>query len=411
MSTNYAIATEVNRTMSACLEAYDIDPSQAYALSQFHELRSRHQFWNNQLFHACRQGYLVIEDFQHIFSQYYLYSKNFTRYIAALMANTNSDYHRSRLSENLWDEGGGAEPEKRHAELFRKFLREGLSINLETIEYSDSASYFAREYLDFCLKSHPMAGSAFLSLGTEGIVARMYSIFVEGMRNAGIDDSKLEFFHIHMECDDEHAITLQEMMLSYSDQPEWYNSCLQAMDWALTLRYRFFESLYEGLQHRRLRGLIDRIQSRESLAPKMPDSAKLLWRQDRGATPLYSNANERLNIQFEVERLPLKTEALDPRIVRIPVGRYNERHRHAHEAIFYIMAGEGKVVVENSAVEVKPGDVVFVPRWAMHQSQNTGDTEMVILAVTDFGLTGRAYVGDYNKTARIKNAIEVARNL
>src|SRR6185369_16024303 len=134
-------------------------------------------------------------------------------YIAALMANSNSDYYRSRLSENLWEEGGGSEPEKRHAELFRKFLREALSIDLETIEYLDSTSYFVREYLDFCLKSHPMAGSAFLSLGTEGIVAIMYSIFVEGMHKAGIDDSKLEFFHIHMACDDEHAVTLEEMML------------------------------------------------------------------------------------------------------------------------------------------------------------------------------------------------------
>src|SRR5262249_2575812 len=153
----------------------------------------------------------------------------------------------------------------------------------------------------------PMAGSAFLSLGTEGIVARMYSILVDGMRAAGIDDGKLEFFHIHMECDDEHALTLEEMMLSYSDQPEWYSACLQAMDRALTLRYRFFESLYEGLQHRRLKRLIDRIQSRESLAPKEPNTTKLLWRQGSNATTLYENANERLNIQFEVQTLPFKT--------------------------------------------------------------------------------------------------------
>jgi len=47
-----------------------------------------------------------------------------------------------------------------------------------------------------------MAGSAFLSLGTEEIVARMYSIFVEGMQKAGINDSQLEFFHIahRMRC-------------------------------------------------------------------------------------------------------------------------------------------------------------------------------------------------------------------
>jgi mannose-6-phosphate isomerase-like protein (cupin superfamily)/pyrroloquinoline quinone (PQQ) biosynthesis protein C len=392
-------------------EDNSLDTSHANALDQFHKLQAEHQFWNNRLFRACKAGYLVFEDFQFIFSQYYLYSKNFTRYLAALMANSNNDYYRSRLSENLWEEGGGSEPEKRHAEIFRKFLREALSINIEEIEYLDSTSFFVREFLDFCLKSHPMAGSAFLSLGTEGIVARMYAIFVEGMHKAGIDDSKLQFFHIHMECDDEHALTLEQMMLSYSDQPEWYNNCLQAMDMALTLRNRFFENLYDGLQYRRLKELIDRIQSRESLAPKTDDSTKLHWRQSGSAIPLYSNTNERLNIQFEVDRLPFRTEALDPRIVKIPVGKYNEKHRHAHETVFYIMAGEGKVIVDNNEIEVKTGDVVFVPRWAMHQSQNSGNTEMVILAVTDFGLTGKAYVGDYHKTARMKNSIEIAKNL
>jgi quercetin dioxygenase-like cupin family protein/pyrroloquinoline quinone (PQQ) biosynthesis protein C len=380
-------------------------------LNQLHELQTQHEFWNNRLFRACRQGYLSFEDFQFIFSQYYLYSRNFTRYIAALMANSDSDYYRSRLSENLWEEGGGANPDKRHAELFRKFLRDALSINIETIEYLDFTYYFSREYLDFCLKSHPMSGCAFLSLGTEGIVAKMYSVFVEGMRKAGIEDSELDFFHIHMECDDEHAITLEQMMLSYSDEPDWYNSCVRAMDRALTLRRRFFENLYEGLQQRRLKSLIDRIQARESLAPRTPDPTKLLWRQENRVIPLYSNTNERLNIQFQVERLPLKTEALDPRVVKIPVGKSNENHRHAHEAIFYIMAGEGRVVVDDSVIEVKAGDVVSVPRWAMHQSQNTGNTEMVMLAVTDFGLTGKAYVGDYNKTARMKSAIEAAQTL
>src|SRR5262245_26636717 len=404
MSTTYDVACEDSRFQSPNLEAYGTDISPVKALDQFHELQSKHPFWNNRLFRACRNGGLQFDDYQFIFSQYYLYSKNFTRYIAALMANTESDYHRSRLSENLWEEGGGAEPETRHAELFRNFLRETLSIDLDTIEYLDSTSYFAREYLDFCLNSHPMSASAFLSLGTEGIVARMYSIFVEGMRKAGIAEGQLKFFRIHMECDDEHAITLEEIMLSYSDQPEWYNSCLKAMEKALSLRDRFFENLYEALQHRRLKGLMDRIQSRKSLAPQTSDAAELLWRQDDGTRRLYGNTNERLNIQFAVDSLPFMTEALDPRIVRIPAGRYNERHRHAHETIFYIMAGEGTVVVDDILVEVKPGDVVFVPRWAMHQSQNRSDNEMVILAVTDFGLTGRAYIGDYNRTARMKNA-------
>src|SRR5215210_5304341 len=101
---------------------------QSDALNQLRKIQSEHPFWNNRLFRNCSAGHLVREDFQFIFSQYYLYSKNFTRYLAALMAKSSSDFHRSRLSENLWEEGGGMEPEKRHAELFRKFLKEALSI-------------------------------------------------------------------------------------------------------------------------------------------------------------------------------------------------------------------------------------------------------------------------------------------
>ncbi|HEV7555413.1 MAG TPA: hypothetical protein VGO00_08170, partial [Kofleriaceae bacterium] len=43
---------------------------------------------------------------------------------------------------------------------------------------------------------------------------------------------------------------------------------------------------------------------------------------------------------------------------------------------------------------VRAGDSVLVPRWAMHQTQNTGGTEMRFLAVTDFNFSQRAYLGD-----------------
>src|SRR5262245_54388931 len=192
MYTQHGTVLESDCPASPDVEAQQYDGSRANALNQFHELQSRHPFWSNRLFRACRHGHLEIDDFRFVFSQYYLYSRNFTRYIAALIANSDNDYHRSRLSENLWEAGAGADPDRRHAELFRKFLQQALSIDLDAIEYLDSTLWFVREYLDFCLKSAPMAASAFLSLGTEGIVARMYSILVDGLQKAGIDDSELE---------------------------------------------------------------------------------------------------------------------------------------------------------------------------------------------------------------------------
>jgi quercetin dioxygenase-like cupin family protein/pyrroloquinoline quinone (PQQ) biosynthesis protein C len=351
-------------------------------------------------------GALGIEDLRYVFSQYYHYSKNFTRYLAALMANCDNDFFRSRISENLWEEGGGCEPEKRHAQLFRDFLSGGLAITEpESIEHADFTRHFVAQYLGYCMTASPMEGSAFLSLGTEAIVAQMYEIFVEGLHKAGLHDEQLDFFYIHMACDDGHAATLEGMMCSYEHVPGWFEACARAMDRALSLRESFFNNIFDALQQRRLRGVVERIQARKALA--MPADELASRPCMMGGTSVYANEIPRLDIKFSVERLPFSAEVLDPRVVRIPPKKNNERHRHAHETLFYVIQGTGRVVVGDVVREVGPGDVAFVPRWVIHQTQNTGDTEMVVLAVTDFGLTGRAFLGDYESTARNRTGQEM----
>ena len=144
-----------------------------------------------------------------------------------------------------------------------------------------------REYLDFCMHAHPAAGSAFLSLGTEGIVPRMYAVLVNGLLRAGVAEEHLSFFRIHMECDDEHAETLQQMMVSYAGSPDWLETCRRSMDYALSLRRRFFEQIYEAIEARRLRGIVERIQRGVSLAVEAPAERDLRWRVGAPGLPLY----------------------------------------------------------------------------------------------------------------------------
>jgi hypothetical protein len=40
----------------------------------------------------------------------------------------------------------------------------------------------------------------------------------------------------------------------------------------------------------------------------------------------------------------------------------------------------------------------------LHQSVSTSDEELVILAITDFGLTEQAYIGDHLRTTRLKGS-------
>lgn len=366
------------------------------------EEQKNHPFWQSRLLRACREGALSKEDFRFIFAQYYQYSKNFTRYLAAVMANCENDLFRAWLSENLWEEGGGEDPEKRHAEIFRRFLRDGLSVDVENIEVLDATRTFVHEYLAYCTHAHTAGGAALLSYGTEGIVREMYEQFVMGMTAAGIDDKYLVFFHLHIACDDGHAETLEEMTVSYLTDPDLFRTCLHGVRHALDLRLRFFDNLMDALPHSRMNASFQGIQDAKSLTPKA-GVANYVHRAGKPGEALYSNRDEARKIQLDVDRIAFGADVLDPRIARIPAGASNERHRHAHETVMYFTQGKARVHIDEHAIEVAAGDLAFVPRWANHQVENIGADEIVYLAVTDFGLASRIYVGDYLKGHRAKH--------
>lgn len=377
-------------------------PTTEVLLSRLHVAQAEHPFWQNRLFRAAVAGALNRDDYAFIFSQYYLYSQSFTRYLAAMMASCEDDLLRAELAANIWEEGGKQAPEKRHAELFRRFLREGLSVEVERIEFLDATRFFTAEFLDFCRRAHPAAGAAFLSLGTEGIVPRMYALLLDGLRKAGVPAEHTSFFQIHMECDDAHAETLERIMVSYAAEPDWLATCQRAMDHALTLRARFFEQLFENVVARRIKPLLESIQRGDRSVAEPLDAGALLHRPSQKGSPLYHNSDESLGIEFSVERVPFATEVFDVRLLRVAARKGNERHRHPHESVFHVIQGRGRVFVDNLSVDVEPGDIVFVPRWAQHRSESTSDEDLVILALTDFGLTERAFVGDHLSTTRRK---------
>ena len=53
--------------------------------------------------------------------------------------------------------------------------------------------------------------------------------------------------------------------------------------------------------------------------------------------------------------------------------------------------------------------MAFVPRWALHQTENTGVEEMIIVAVTDYNLASKAYIGEYyDRSHRMKSDEDTA---
>ncbi|MFN5620676.1 MAG: cupin domain-containing protein [Flavobacteriales bacterium] len=161
-------------------------------------------------------------------------------------------------------------------------------------------------------------------------------------------------------------------------------------------------ALYAETQISRVGNILERINEQKSLTTAQHAHELVSSLNDARLSGLYENKVDELNIDFTVQILPFALEVLDPRIVRVAPYKANELHRHAHETVFIFLEGQGKVVVDSFENPVKPGDFAFIPRWCNHQSINTGDTDLVFLAVADFGLTGKSFVGNYLKTARLK---------
>ncbi len=376
--------------------------SGASALEELHVRLSSHAFWDNRLLRACRRGLLTREDFAFVFSQYALLTRSASRFIHALLAQCESETWCARLTQALWEEVGAPPLEKRPAALFRRFLRDGLGVDTEAIRFHDTARYFVRECMDYCLRSPPSAASAFLALGLEAPIPRLYSLFVDGLLKAGVSERYLPFFYRQMEPGRARASALEELMLSHAQEPGWSDTCARALERALELQGHFLEGLFEAVQQRRLSPLMERIQARLPLAPEQPDPRTVHLGDLSGVIPFYREAHEQRGIDYTVDRVAFPTEVLETHVVRVAPGHTNEAREHAHEVLLVVLSGTGRVEVRGTTVEVKPGDAVFVPRWATYQARSTGTEPLALLTVTDQGLTRRAHEEEVLRAARFK---------
>ncbi len=370
------------------------------ALEELRLRQATHPFWEHRLLEACRRGHLTREDFAPLFSQYYLSCRAAERCLHALLANCEGDAARARLVA-LAAEEHAVPPAQRPLELFAHFLREGLGVDEERLRCQDATRHFARECLDFCMRGDASVGSAFLSLGLEAPRPRLYSVFADGLMRAGVAERHLRYFHMHMAMEGSRARVLEELLLEHAPTPGWYAHSLRAMERALELRGAFFDSLFDAVPQRRVGPLLERIQAGEPLAPERPEPRTLHVEATSGAEPAVRSVYEARGLDFTVERVPFAGEVLEARLLRVAAGHGSEARRHAHETVLAVLAGTGRVRVNATEVEVRPGQLVFVPRWAWQQAHSTGEAELTLLVVTDQGLAARAHVGEYFQAARV----------
>ncbi len=78
-----------------------------------------------------------------------------------------------------------------------------------------------------------------------------------------------------------------------------------------------------------------------------------------------------------------------------PGARGPVAHSHdAYEETIYGLAGVLTMTVRDEAIEIRPGDVLCIPRGVVHHFDNAHDTDATALAIVTPGILGGDYFRD-----------------
>jgi len=89
-----------------------------------------------------------------------------------------------------------------------------------------------------------MVGLGALCLGAEGIVPYIYQLIVDGFLASGETLNKLHFFTLHIDCDDEHAETMNKIIdLQLQKTPSALLDLNYGAEKLIQARIGFFEGL------------------------------------------------------------------------------------------------------------------------------------------------------------------------
>jgi pyrroloquinoline quinone (PQQ) biosynthesis protein C len=193
----------------------------------------------------CRNFKATYRQLSNFLIQHAKYSAHFTRFLCALISNLECGDDVLRLAENLAEEiGVGGEGKVPHALLYRAMLSDlGIDIANEPT-YPETQNLIDTMSM-LCRHRDAASGLGALCLGAEAIVPAIYSAILEGLKGVGIDRSRLSFFLIHIECDDDHAETMYNIMQKMIHQdPSRGIMITNSADFALRSRLRLFDRLY-----------------------------------------------------------------------------------------------------------------------------------------------------------------------
>ena len=185
--------------------------------------------------------------------QHYYYISVIPQQFAALYARMPDPLGRHLLIENLVGEEMPETPEKSHPNLLLKFAR-ACGFEPETVEAAEArgevlpGTRAMRAWIWELATIRPIhEACAGIMVALEGQLPTLYPKYIAAMEKLGFSDDDLEFFHVHVENDVEHAAVGLELCHKYADGGEKQAMAIEAVKGSAALRYQMLSEIHDAL--------------------------------------------------------------------------------------------------------------------------------------------------------------------
>ena len=340
-----------------------------------------------------------------VLAQHSHYSRHFTRYLVALMGRLEDPADVLVLLHNLGEEMGvdavagtdtgtaatttvsaSAGVALTHAELFQRTLARVGVLPAEHAVLPATRALVAA-MMAHCQSGDALAGLAALCLGAEAIVPLVYRPILASLEQLGFGEDATEFFIIHIAEDEDHALAMLAMMRRIvHGAPARMVQAVEIGRQMIGLRVAMFDAVWAACQAgcearapaaraHFSSGDFGQVPSR--LSVRLPERLKhaQVMHTSGAADQDFSQAR-----RHKVHIVDVPSHTISMTIGRLDVAEATRLHRHNYETVIYVLRGKGRSRVGDRQVEWQAGDAFYVPVWAEHQHENTGDEECAYLA-------------------------------
>jgi len=214
-------------------------------LREAHELGER-RLMSHPFLRRCETGTATMAELRRYLVQQGHYGRHFTRYLCALISQLAHGDEVMRLAGNLAEElgfGGGAGVP--HARMYADMLRQ-FDLSLDREPASPQTQALIDTMFMLCRAPGGASGLGALCLGAEAIVPAMYRRIIAGFSHHGVPVARLAFFQVHVECDDDHAGTMFDILAdACARSPVQREAVVAAAAAAISARMRMLDSVLE----------------------------------------------------------------------------------------------------------------------------------------------------------------------